>query len=143
MIQFDLDVWLKNPSRRLCTRNGLPARIVCWDRKIGLTASGDFDDFPIVALIDCEDTAGEFVILAHKNGRNNLYTDYDLFFTEDDIIKDKILQEWTLEAIQVASSHPHIPQESRNIYIKYVFPWVRSLFNKLNLRYNKIISNIS
>lgn len=98
MIQFDLDVWLKNPSRKLCTRNGLPARIVCWNRKIGLTASGDIDDFPIVALIDCEDTAGEFVLLVHKNGKN--------------------------------------------IYIKYVFPWVRSLFNKLNLRYNKVIYNI-
>ena len=43
MKQFNLDEYLKNPSRKVITRDGRNARIICTDAK---------NNYPIVALIE-------------------------------------------------------------------------------------------
>ena len=43
MKQFNLEEYLKNPSREVITRDGRNARIICTDAK---------NDYPIVALIE-------------------------------------------------------------------------------------------
>ena len=47
MKQFSLEEYLKNPDRKVVTRNGLPVRIICTDRK---------DKWPIVALVTDDNT---------------------------------------------------------------------------------------
>lgn len=73
MKQFNLKEYLKNPSRKVVTRNGLNARIICTDRK-------DLK-FPIVALIETK-SGGDFLQYYTKNGTcyvDNL-CDADLLF---------------------------------------------------------------
>ena len=43
MKPFNLEEYLKNPSRKVVTRDGRPVRIICTDRKGGT---------PIIALVD-------------------------------------------------------------------------------------------
>ena len=46
MKQFSLEEYLNNPSRKVVTREGRNARIICTDAK---------GDYPIIALIDGKD----------------------------------------------------------------------------------------
>lgn len=51
MEQFNLQAYLKNPDRKIVTRNGCKVRIICTDRYP--------DNYPIVALLQgptCENT---------------------------------------------------------------------------------------
>ena len=45
MKQFNLEEYLKNPSRQVMTRDGRKVRIVCTDRK-------NHDSYPIIALVE-------------------------------------------------------------------------------------------
>ena len=47
MKQFSLEEYLKNPSKKIVTRDGRNVRIICTDKR--------GTDFPIVALVECED----------------------------------------------------------------------------------------
>lgn len=58
MKQFDLQEYLKNPTRPIVTRDGNSVRIICTDR--------DNEDKPIVALV--RDEEGEAVRTFHENG---------------------------------------------------------------------------
>lgn len=59
MKQFSLDEYLKNPSRKVVTRDGRSVRIICTDAK--------YYDYPIIALISLKD--GTEVICPYmKNG---------------------------------------------------------------------------
>ena len=72
MKQFNLDEYLKNPNRKIITRDGHDVRIVCTDCKNY--------EYPIVALVTCDDN--EFVVNCTKEGKchtSNKYK-YDLFF---------------------------------------------------------------
>ena len=73
MKPFNLDEYLKNPSRKVVTRDGLNARIICTDRK-------DLK-FPIVALIETK-SGGEFLQYYTKNGTYYIddLCDADLLF---------------------------------------------------------------
>lgn len=77
MKPFNLEEYLKNPSRKVVTRDGRNARIICTDAK---------GDFPIVALIEKLDSSIEFPQKFKKNG-HFLYSneDYhlDLFFVPE------------------------------------------------------------
>lgn len=76
MKPFNLEEYLKNPSRKVVTRDGLNARIICTDRK-------DLK-FPIVALIETK-SGGEFLQYYTKNGTayvDNLCDADLLFFPE-------------------------------------------------------------
>lgn len=77
MQHFNLEEWLQDKSRKIVTRRGNPARIICTDRKHGE------DDLPIVFLE--ENNGGEFLLTCRNDGRCDIYeTPYDLFFTEDE-----------------------------------------------------------
>ena len=72
MKQFNLDEYLKNPNRKVITKDGHDVRIVCTDCKNY--------EYPTVALVTCDDN--EFVINCTKEGKRhtpNKYK-YDLFF---------------------------------------------------------------
>ena len=76
MEQFSLEKYLANPSRKVVTRDGRNARIICTDRR-------DLN-FPIVTLIE-KDSVGE-VIYAHTKDViycNTCPTTYDLFFAPE------------------------------------------------------------
>ena len=74
MKQFSLEEYLKNPSRKVVTRNGRNVRIVCTDMK--------YKDYPILALEEIPDDNSEYVYAFTKDG-NYLIDDlsiHDLFF---------------------------------------------------------------
>ena len=77
MEQFSLEKYLANPSRKVVTRDGREARIICTDRR-------DLN-FPIIALIENISGGGEKVCSYTKDGRH--YTDcpdiFDLFFAPE------------------------------------------------------------
>lgn len=72
MKPFDLEK--AKQGAPVCTRNGQPARIICWDKK---------GKYPIAALVDYGDSE-EFMTFA-INGRFNSIiskSDHDLFMVE-------------------------------------------------------------
>ena len=74
MKAFSLEEHIKNPNRKVVTRNGRSARIICTDAK---------GNYPIVALI--EEGGYDNALSYRKNGK--LYVgetnDYDLFFAPE------------------------------------------------------------
>lgn len=73
MKQFSIEEYLKNPDRKVVTRNGLPVRIICTDRK---------HKRPIIALIKEKDGT-ENIYTYNKQGgfwMNNECSDLDLMF---------------------------------------------------------------
>lgn len=75
MKQFNLDEYLKNPNKKIVTRDGNSVRILCTDAK---------GNFPIIALVEIHNDA-ELVIRLRENGRfYNDTEDYrDLFFAPE------------------------------------------------------------
>lgn len=71
MKEFNLEEYLKNPGRKVVTRNGLPVRILCTDMK---------SEIPIVALISHND--GEELCYYYQHGRfyNDIEDWHDLMF---------------------------------------------------------------
>ena len=59
MKAFNLDSYLKNPSRKVVTRGGRNVRIICTNRRSNT-------NFPIIALVELEDE--EKITLYTKNG---------------------------------------------------------------------------
>lgn len=76
MKQFNLKEYLENPSRKIVTRDGRNARIICTDKK-GVC--------PIVALIERSDGVVEETIIYKENGEvfGTTTTKYDLFFAPE------------------------------------------------------------
>ena len=74
MKPFSLDEYLKNPNRKVVTRNGRSARIICTDAK---------GNYPIVALIE----EGGYDNALSYTKDSKLYVgetnDYDLFFAPE------------------------------------------------------------
>ena len=72
MKQFNLEEYLKNPTKKVITRDGRSARIICTDAK---------GNFPIIALVEIHN-GDETVIRLKENGRFDNYTanSSDLFF---------------------------------------------------------------
>ena len=76
MEQFSLEKYLANPSRKVVTRDGRNARIICTDRR-------DLN-YPIIALI--ETSSGEEMAYSHtKDGRHcaDCSDIFDLFFAPE------------------------------------------------------------
>ena len=72
MKEFNLDEYLKNPKMKVVTKDGRSVRIICTDKE---------SDFPIVALIKCQD-GKELVFSFTKEGEYFPGTsdNKDLFF---------------------------------------------------------------
>ena len=94
MKQFSLDEYLKNPSRKIVTRDGKPVRIICTDAK---------GNAPIIGLVSYENS--EVALNATKDGMIN--GDLDLFFTpeketeEHIITRDNIPLNWSWDKTRV------------------------------------------
>ena len=75
MEQFSLEKYLANPSRKIMTKGGKPARIICTDVKGA--------SYSVLALVDKGDY--EAPTLYTKKGEYNLGTEcsYDLFFAPE------------------------------------------------------------
>ena len=76
MKQFNLEEYLKNPSKKVVTSDGRSARIVCTDRALG--------DFPVLALV--MDKSGNEDAYSYKtNGQYNEtgISNSDLFFAPE------------------------------------------------------------
>lgn len=73
MKPFSLEEYLKDRTRKIVTRDGRDARIICTNR--------EGNDYPIIALV--ENSYGESIITYLINGRqsNTQDTPDDLFFT--------------------------------------------------------------
>lgn len=78
MKQFNLEEYLKNPSRKVVTRDGRNVRILCTDAK---------GNYPIVALIETLDGSIEFINKFKKDGHflnnDNDNSNLDLFFVPE------------------------------------------------------------
>ena len=77
MEKFNLEEYLKNPSRKVVTRDGRKARILCTDRK---------GDYPIIALVENCDSINENVCSYDKNGifyTSGISDNNDLFFAPE------------------------------------------------------------
>ena len=74
---FNLEEYLKNPSKKVITRDGKDARIICTDRR-------DLN-FPIVALVAKELRKGETARYYTKDGKFYITgsCDFDLFFATE------------------------------------------------------------
>lgn len=76
MKQFDLKEYLKDPNKKVVTRDGRNVRIICTDRRADEEEGGR----PIVALVN--NHASEELILCYKDGKHfcNSNSEEDLFF---------------------------------------------------------------
>ena len=74
MKEFNLEEYLKNPSRKVVTRNGGKVRIICTDR-VGSA-------YPVVALITDDNIGLEILVTYTKDGIPVEYNEayYTLFF---------------------------------------------------------------
>ena len=77
MKPFNFEEYLKNPSKKLVTRSGYNARIICTDRKDA--------DYPIIALVSRESIEKESTLYYTKEGRFyvNGLSESDLFFVAE------------------------------------------------------------
>lgn len=78
MKEFNLDEYLKNPQRKVITREGLPVRIICTDKICDNRGSQK----PIIALVNFGDR--EIVYPYFSDGTSTPYLPkYDLFFASE------------------------------------------------------------
>ena len=74
MKQFNLEEYLKNPSKKVVTRMGRKVRIICTDREDSI--------YPIIALIKDDKREPEILVFYTKDGIPAEYNEayYTLFF---------------------------------------------------------------
>ena len=76
MKPFNLEEYLANPSKKIVTREGKPARIICTDAK--------FEKYQVVVLITEKDGQESFAILDTSGKFRSGYDSYlDLFFATE------------------------------------------------------------
>ena len=76
MKPFNLEEYLANPSKKIVTREGKPARIICTDAK--------FEKYQVLALITKKD-GQEFIAIFDTLGKYHCkhYSYLDLFFASE------------------------------------------------------------
>ena len=77
MKQFNLEEYLKNPSKEVVTRMGRKVRIICTDREDSI--------YPIIALIKDDKRESEILVTYTKDGIPAEYNEayYTLFFAPE------------------------------------------------------------
>ena len=77
MKQFNLEEYLKNPSKKVVTRMGRKVRIICTDREDSI--------YPIIALIKDDKRESEILVTYSKDGIPAEYNEayYTLFFAPE------------------------------------------------------------
>lgn len=78
MKKFNLDEYLKNPQKKVITRDGVPVRIICTDKVCDNKGSQK----PIIALVNFGNK--EVVYPYSSDGVSSpLLSEYDLFFASE------------------------------------------------------------
>ena len=74
---FNLEEYLKNPSKKVVTRMGRKVRIICTDREDSI--------YPIIALIKDDKRESEILVTYTKDGIPSEYNEayYTLFFAPE------------------------------------------------------------
>ena len=84
MERFNLNTWLEDKRRKIVTRDGKPARIICYDVKQG----NDDCYVPIIALVDKGEEIGEMSYYYSEDGSflrsPNQTHNLDLFFADEE-----------------------------------------------------------
>lgn len=107
MKQFDLSFWIQDKTRKICTRDGRPVRIVCWDSpNKGFPIVGFIDDNPTVFVWD----KYGYALSGHRE------SNCDLFFADEEDFIDSLPEESASEDLEEDSSFEKLLQE---IYVKY------------------------
>ena len=77
MKQFNLEEYLKKPSKKVVTRTGRKVRIICTDREDSI--------YPIIALIKNDKRESEILVTYTKDGIPAEYNEayYTLFFAPE------------------------------------------------------------
>ena len=77
MKQFNLEEYLKNPSKNVVTRMGRKVRVICTDREDSI--------YPIIALIKDDKRESEILVTYTKDGIPAEYNEayYTLFFAPE------------------------------------------------------------
>ena len=77
MKQFNLEEYLKKPSKKVVTRTGRKVRIICTDREDSI--------YPIIALIKDDKRESEILVTYSKDGIPAEYNEayYTLFFAPE------------------------------------------------------------
>ena len=75
MKPFSLEEYLKNPERKVVTRDGRSVRIKCTDRKSNY--------YPIIALIDLGDLEDFYAFSKNGEGCIGVTNKFDLFFVPE------------------------------------------------------------
>ena len=77
MEQFNLEKYLENPNRKVVTRDGRSARIICTNRLD--------DNYPVIALVNNEDSekCHSYTEFGKFNGYQTLDCELDLFFAPE------------------------------------------------------------
>ena len=77
MKRFNLEEYLKNPSKKVVTRMGRKVRIICTDREDSI--------YPIIALIKDDKRESEILVAYTKDGIPAEYNEayYTLFFAPE------------------------------------------------------------
>lgn len=107
MKQFSLDEYLKNPSRKVVTRDRRKVRIICTDREGSM--------YPIVALITDDGIGLEILVTYTKDGIPVEYNEacYTLFFEPErkkrwvNLYKSES-GEYSLGAICISKKHAEV-----------------------------------
>ena len=97
MEQFNLDIWLQDKSRKICTRDGRPVRIICWDAKVDIRQK----DYHIIALID-NGSHGEDIFYFNKQGVE-FFKREELFFADE----EESMTEFVIRIYNLIISDPH------------------------------------
>ena len=75
MKQFNLEEYLKNPSRKVVTRDNRNVRIICTDAK---------GNRPVIGLVDCKDYEGSYGYTKNGRIRDDDYDgNLDIFFAPE------------------------------------------------------------
>ena len=108
MKQFSLDEYLKNPNKKITTRDGVPVRIICTDKVCDNKGSQK----PIIALVNFGNK--EVAYPYSSDGVSSpLLSNFDLFFApvkregwinlykdnKDDIVTDKFVMHSEKDAL--------------------------------------------
>ena len=75
MKQFNLEEYLKNPKKRVVTKDGRSVRIICTDRK-------SKNDYPIIALVEGFEVEEDFFCYP-RDGKWPSCKNIDLFFAPE------------------------------------------------------------
>ena len=78
MKQFNLDEYLKNPQRKIITREGFSVRIICTDKVCNKKVSQK----PIIALVDFGDREVVYPYSSDGISSSSLH-EFDLFFATE------------------------------------------------------------